>query len=70
MGGRNTAPVQSSQIAAGGNPRTVQVQSAQRQALIQQAKDRIAQNNGAAANTEAERKRRIQVSLRRRSQGG
>lgn len=49
-------------------PRAVQSQSNQRQALIQQAKERSTQLEGQAAN-EAERRRRIQVSLRRRSQG-
>lgn len=51
------------------NARTVQTQSNQRQALIQQAKDKLMQNGGQSNSSEAERKRRIQVSLRRRNQG-
>lgn len=46
-----------------------QTQSNQRQALVQQAKERLAQNGVGALNNEAERRRRIQVSLRKRSQG-
>lgn len=50
------------------NAKTVQTQSNQRQALVQQAKERLLQS-GPQAASEAERKRRIQVSLRRRNQG-
>jgi hypothetical protein len=50
-----------------GSTRVVQNQAA-RQALVQQAKERLMQN-APQNNNEAERKRRIQVSLRKRNQG-
>lgn len=56
--------------------RSVQTQSAQRQVLAQQAKDRIQQNAGGqqrgvvGARDDIERRRRIQVSLRNRNNKG
>lgn len=68
-------PSQASQLGSGVNARQVQVQSNQRQALIQRAKERIQQQNGNISSAariteqqkEVERKRRIQVSLRNRN---
>lgn len=56
--------------------RRVQTQSAQRQVLAQQARDRIQQNSGGrqsnvvGAQADVERRRRIQVSLRNRNNKG
>ncbi len=56
--------------------RRVQTQSNQRQALVQQAKDRIQQasggqaKNAVGAKDDVERRRRIQVSLRNRNSRG
>jgi hypothetical protein len=55
--------------------RRVQTQSAQRQALAQQARERLQQNaggqqrNAVGAKDDVERRRRIQVSLRNRNKG-
>jgi len=55
--------------------RRVQTQSAQRQVLAQQARDRLQQNaggqqrNAVGAKDDVERRRRIQVSLRNRNKG-
>lgn len=58
--------------------RRVQTQSAQRQVLAQQARERLQQNAGGAgqpknnvgAQADIERRRRIQVSLRNRNNKG
>lgn len=56
--------------------RRVQTQSNQRQAIVQQAKERIQQMSGGQANKpvgareDLERRRRIQVSLRNRNSKG
>lgn len=52
-----------------GTRRIVQSQSGNRQVMSQQARERLLQNQVNSNNTEAERKRRIQVSLRKRNQG-
>jgi hypothetical protein len=55
--------------------RRVQTQSAQRQVIAQQARDRLQQNaggqqrNAVGAKDDVERRRRIQVSLRNRNKG-
>jgi hypothetical protein len=73
--------LQPGRLSSGVNARQVQVQSNQRQALIQSARERISQANGQVqalgsvspaqslniGEQEAERKRRIQVSLRSRN---
>jgi hypothetical protein len=74
--------LQPGRLSSGVNARQVQVQSNQRQALIQSARERISQANGQQVQAlgsvspaqsfnigeqEAERKRRIQVSLRSRN---
>jgi len=72
--------LQPGRLSSGVNPRQVQVQSNQRQALIQSARE-MSQTNGQVqalgsvspaqsfniGEQEAERKRRIQVSLRSRN---
>ena len=51
--------------------RQVRTQSNQRQVLVQQAKERLTQANGQSpsvvSQNEAERKRRIQISLRNKN---
>jgi|694.fasta_scaffold142891_3 hypothetical protein len=74
--------LQPGRLSSGVNARQVQVQSNQRQALIQSARERISQANGqqiqslgsvnpaqnlSVGEQEAERKRRIQISLRSRN---
>jgi hypothetical protein len=74
--------LQPGRLSGGVNARQVQVQTNQRQALAQAARDRISQANGQQIQAlgsvspaqsfnigeqEAERKRRIQVSLRSRN---
>lgn len=73
--------LQPGRLSSGVNARQVQVQTNQRQALAQAARDRISQANGQVqalgsvstaqsfniGEQEAERKRRIQVSLRSRN---
>jgi hypothetical protein len=74
--------LQPGRLSSGVNARQVQVQSNQRQALVQSARDRISQANGqqqvqaqgqpaaralSVGEQEAERKRRVQVSLRTRN---
>lgn len=56
-------------IVPSGTRRIVQNQSSPRQALVQQAKEKLLQSQANQSNSEAERKRRIQVSLRKRNQG-
>jgi hypothetical protein len=80
-GGRRNASARSSRVAttppsqalqAGVNARQVQIQSNQKQVLIQRAKEQLQQQNQnvpSALNDpqkEVERKKRIQVSLRNR----
>lgn len=69
---RSTTTPPSQALQAGVNARQVQVQSNQKQALIQRAKEQIRQQNLPSTpglndpQKEVERKRRIQVSLRNR----
>lgn len=68
-----TAPV-TPRPANSVNARQVQTQSAQRQAMVQQAKERLQQNavnqrNMMGAHEDIEKRRRIQISLRKKNGG-
>jgi hypothetical protein len=73
VGSRRSAAPAAQSLQSGVNARQIEVQSNQRQALLQRTKEQLQQQNGSPgpekimnSQKEIERKRRIQVSLRNR----